>query len=102
MENRVELRLWRLGAAGLKPSVCLSGWRVSAEMDGGRDAECECDVFDLDVRTGDGGFETTVAGSSLWHISQVVRSGWLRKVQRGHCFFWTGDADVSSAGGCCC
>lgn len=54
----------------------------------GTEAECAC-AFARGA-TGLGGLETVALGSGAAHISQSVREAWLRKVQRGHCFFCSG------------
>jgi hypothetical protein len=40
MENRVELRLWRFGGPG-RSSACR---REAADVGGGSEAECECEI----------------------------------------------------------
>lgn len=96
MENSVELRLCLLGPAG-------RGWSLlSGFFEGGSDAECEWAGFDF-VFGGDVGLgcsNTKVSGSLDPQISQLVRSGWLRKVHCGQAFFLE-DVDSLSSGADC-
>jgi hypothetical protein len=99
MEKRAELRLCRLRPAGRVVDVVASvlsllGPGVDAA---GREAEWECEDFcGGGLVSGLAGLDISVSGSSPWHISQEVRSGWLRKVHRGQGFFCGGDAGLSS------
>ena len=88
MEKRLWLRLCLFGPLGL--CSCLSASSLlRGLLGGGCDAECECEgAFLLD--TGLGGFWIVASGKEASHISQAVRAGSLRKVQRGHCFLRSG------------
>lgn len=87
MLKSVELRLCLFGGPGRSSALSLSG----AVVGGGREAECECDTRgSVLCIEGDGGFVTVVLGSGALHISHSLREAWLRKVQRGHCFFCSG------------
>lgn len=89
MENSVELRLCLFGGPGRSSAFNRSG----AVVGGGSEAECECDTREA---TGLGGLVMVVAGRSALHISHSVREVWLRKVQRGHCFFSSGVEGLKS------
>ena len=103
MLNNVELRLCLFGGPGRS-----SAFRRSSAVEGsGSEAEWEWDTREA---TGLGGFVTVVTGRSAPHISHSVREVWLRKVQRGHCFFSSGVEGRCSGsagtwgcgrGGCC-
>jgi len=87
MEKRLWLRLCLFGPLGL--CSCLSASSLlRGLLGGGCDAECECEGFRL--VTGLGGFAMVASGKAASHISQAVRAGSLRKVQRGHCFLRSG------------
>ena len=96
MENNVELREFLFGGAGLGPSFPFPRDSVALA---GKDAEWEwagCLMSCLGL----GGLATSVlSGSSAAHISHATKSGWLRNVQRGHCFFCSGNETTGSEAG---
>ena len=88
MEKRLELRLCLFGALGLCSCRSASSL-LRCTLGGGCDAECECEGG-FRPTTGLGGFAMVASGKEASHISQAVRAGSLRKVQRGHCFLRSG------------
>lgn len=88
MENRLALRLCLFGAPGLCSCFNASSL-LFGTLGGGCDAEWECEGTFL-LAAGLGGFWIGVSGKDASHISQLVRLGSLRNVQRGHCFLRSG------------
>lgn len=87
MEKRLELRLCLFGAFGLWVFFS-SSCRGFGAVGGGSEAEWECEG--ALTSAGLGGLAMVASGKVASHISQAVRFGWLRKVQRGHCFLRSG------------